>query len=313
LTANTAITANGGSLTLNNSGILPMASISGQTSFSTLIVDNTIGDLFTASSSGLTRFTIAQSGDVTIVGSGTTCTLGNGVGGTNCTSDIRLKTNIASLGSTLSKIMNLETVNFNWKTDPNGATHSGLIAQNVKEFFPDSVHNVGDYLGVDYASLVVPTIKALQEQQVEIDKIPAIQTELERINMEMASTSARLAKVEDKTASISATLTYEPFLNLDMATISGDLKVVGLTQLANTNIGGELQVGMLHFDDINASINSLTGVITIDSNLKVMGDATVSGKLSVQRGIELKDKTTGESYCVQIDNGEIIKTKGTCN
>jgi len=47
-------------------GTLGVASISGQTSFAALVVDNSIGDLFTASASGATRFVIAQNGTVTI-------------------------------------------------------------------------------------------------------------------------------------------------------------------------------------------------------------------------------------------------------
>jgi hypothetical protein len=47
------------------SGILPVASISGKTSFAGLVVDNSgAGDLFTASSSGLSRFVITQAGNV---------------------------------------------------------------------------------------------------------------------------------------------------------------------------------------------------------------------------------------------------------
>jgi hypothetical protein len=52
------------------SGTIPVASISGQTSFAALTVDNSgVGDLFTASSSGLPRFVITQAGNV---GVGTT-------------------------------------------------------------------------------------------------------------------------------------------------------------------------------------------------------------------------------------------------
>ncbi len=51
---------------LGSSGILPVASISGSTSKAALFVDNTVGDLFTASSSGLSRFVITQNGNVGI-------------------------------------------------------------------------------------------------------------------------------------------------------------------------------------------------------------------------------------------------------
>ncbi len=49
------------------SGTNPVASISANTSYASLVVDNSgKGDLFTASSSGLSRFVITQSGNVGI-------------------------------------------------------------------------------------------------------------------------------------------------------------------------------------------------------------------------------------------------------
>ena len=95
-------------------------------------------------------------------------------------------------------------------------------------------------------------------------------------------------------------------ISAQFANFTESLKVVGTTQLANTSIGGSLQVGLLHFDDLKAEISSLTGTVSI------LGDATVSGQLRVEKGIILKDKTTGDDYCVQINNGEIIRTKGVC-
>lgn len=48
-----------------NGGTDAIASISGKTSFASLVVDNSgVGDLFTASSSGLSRFVITQGGNV---------------------------------------------------------------------------------------------------------------------------------------------------------------------------------------------------------------------------------------------------------
>ncbi|MEK7127886.1 MAG: hypothetical protein AAB838_04160, partial [Patescibacteria group bacterium] len=127
---------------------------------------------------------------------------------------------------------------------------------------------------------------------------------------------------EEKTASISGILDaarMTVFDNIDVATLSAQfgtfsdsLKVIGTTQLAATTIGGALQVGLLHFDDLKAEISSLTGLVTINSNLNVMGDATVSGQLRVEKGIVMPDTITGEDYCVQVTNGEIVKTKGQC-
>src|SRR5207248_1036695 len=51
------------------SGTLPVASISGKTSFASLVVDNSgLGDLFTASTSGTPKFTITNSGNLVFAG-----------------------------------------------------------------------------------------------------------------------------------------------------------------------------------------------------------------------------------------------------
>lgn len=50
----------------------------------------------------------------------------------------------------------------------------------------------------------------------------------------------------------------------------------------------------------------------INTNLNVIGDATVSGQLKVEKGIVLPDTVTGEDYCVRVTNGEITKLKGDC-
>ncbi|MBI4099975.1 hypothetical protein HY440_03110 [Candidatus Microgenomates bacterium] len=120
---------------------------------------------------------------------------------------------------------------------------------------------------------------------------------VDQLQEQMASLSASLSN-----SNLAAGSNYIDIASFsaELATISGNLTVLGQTQLAQTSIGGPLSVGLLHFDDLKASINSLTGLVTVEGNLKITG------------GLILKDKTTGEDYCVQIDKGEIIKNKGQC-
>ncbi|HVZ11945.1 MAG TPA: hypothetical protein VG965_02855 [Patescibacteria group bacterium] len=66
-------------------GTTPIASFSGKTSFAGLVVDNNgRGDIFTASNSGVTRFTIAQNGSVLFEGS-TVTSIGSGGSGNGST------------------------------------------------------------------------------------------------------------------------------------------------------------------------------------------------------------------------------------
>lgn len=117
-------------------------------------------------------------------------------------SDRNLKEDIAPLSSTLSKLMNLNVYSYQYRNDtglslPSG-THFGVIAQEIELLFPDLVHNnrqtvsTGDALGagpssetavveyksVNYTEMIPVLIKAIQEQQEQID---ALKAEIERL------------------------------------------------------------------------------------------------------------------------------------
>jgi hypothetical protein len=106
-------------------------------------------------------------------------------------SDRRLKTNITTLEDSLNKILQIDTVEFDWNdklkdgkyVDANGLkkVHSvGLIAQNVKEFYP-TVVKVGQngYYYIEYVKLNAVLVEAIKEQQVFIDDIENQIKELE--------------------------------------------------------------------------------------------------------------------------------------
>jgi hypothetical protein len=83
----------------------------------------------------------------------------------------------------------LRPVMFTWIDRPDEGLHYGLIAQEVREVLPDIVS--GDdgengTLGMNYSELVPVLVKAVQEQQAEID------TQTERI----AALEARLSALE---------------------------------------------------------------------------------------------------------------------
>ena len=100
---------------------------------------------------------------------------GNGGQGWVNASDRNLKQNIQDYPSSLEKVLDLRPVTYNWKTHPDEDPLAGFIAQNVKELFPQLTADIawrdrGTRLGVNYSLLVVPAIKAIQEQQDIIDQ-----------------------------------------------------------------------------------------------------------------------------------------------
>ena len=79
-------------------------------------------------------------------------------------SDARLKTNIVSLGSTLSKLLLIDGKSYTMIKD--GKQKIGVLAQEIMEVFPELVsEDENEMLAVNYQGLVPVLINALKEQE----------------------------------------------------------------------------------------------------------------------------------------------------
>jgi hypothetical protein len=112
------------------------------------------------------------------------------VNGVEALSDGRYKENVDTLPYGLDEVTALRPVMFTWIEGPDEGLHYGLIAQEVREVLPNIIS--GDdgengTLGMNYSELVPVLVRAVQEQQEEID------TQAEQI----ADLEARLAALED--------------------------------------------------------------------------------------------------------------------
>ena len=108
-----------------------------------------------------------QVGGITVASSSTTFAT---------SSDARLK-DVTGSARGLDVINNLNPVAYNWKAD--NRADEGLIAQEVEEFMPNAVSQTEDgYYMMDYSKLVTPLIKAIQEQQEQIE---ALQSEINEL------------------------------------------------------------------------------------------------------------------------------------
>ena len=112
-------------------------------------------------------------------------------GSYNPSSDERLKQNIISLEPMLSKLMQLRSTEYEMIANNKGHYKSiGLIAQEVKELFPELVHvRSGEHSGytdlkdlylMNYSSLAPVVIKSLQEQQ---DMLKQLENRLNKIEL----------------------------------------------------------------------------------------------------------------------------------
>lgn len=135
-----------------------------------------------ASGAYTTKMTLERDGDVR-VGTGTTGCVkdadGTVIAG-SCSSDLRFKTNIQPLSSTLNKVAQLQPVTFNWKAKefPQKAfgteTQVGLVAQDVEKIFPQLVNVDKDgYKTVDYTQLNMLMLQSIKDLKQENDGLKA--------------------------------------------------------------------------------------------------------------------------------------------
>ena len=91
-------------------------------------------------------------------------------------SDMRLKSNIVSLGNTVSKLLMIDGKSYTMKTNQ-AIEKIGLLAQEVQKAFPELVKEAGDEegtLSVNYQGMIPVLINAIKEQQQQIDELKAL-------------------------------------------------------------------------------------------------------------------------------------------
>ena len=108
-------------------------------------------------------------------------------GNLNINSDARLKSNIISLGSTLSKLLQIDGKSYTMKKDESEKQKIGLLAQDIEKVFPELVSESHGVKSVNYQGLVPVLINALKEQQAEIDRLKTQEERLERLERLVAA------------------------------------------------------------------------------------------------------------------------------
>jgi hypothetical protein len=93
--------------------------------------------------------------------------------GTINTSDRRLKTDIRPLDHGLTELMRLEPIRYRWKEGPS-TERLGFLAQEVSSILPEVVaepESPDGYFGMYYDEIIPVLVKAIQEQQREIEEL----------------------------------------------------------------------------------------------------------------------------------------------
>lgn len=132
------------------------------------------------------------------------------------TSDSRFKKDVTTLEGSLSKLVKLRGVAYNWDKASNpdmgfgDEKQLGFIAQEVEKVLPEMVYTMDNgYKAVNYTALIPVLVEAVKEQQATIAKL---QDELTRVQ------DIQSGKVDP--LSISSTMTIHPNPSNDMVTIA---------------------------------------------------------------------------------------------
>ena len=91
-------------------------------------------------------------------------------------SDARLKSNIVTLGSTLSRLLLIDGKSYTMKANES-ISKIGLLAQEVQAAFPELVktaNNSEGTLSINYQGMIPVLLNAIKEQQVQIEELKAL-------------------------------------------------------------------------------------------------------------------------------------------
>lgn len=104
-------------------------------------------------------------------------------GAMTATSDARLKEDIHEMKPVLEKLMRLKPVTYEMENGITGRRFIGFIAQEIEPFFPELlVREMGDdkqLFGLNYAGFNVIAVKAIQEEEQQINAIDESVIDLE--------------------------------------------------------------------------------------------------------------------------------------
>ncbi len=158
--------------------------------------DSTVADF---ASTAANQFLIRASGNVGINTTSPSYTLhvnGSvaGIGAYNALSDLRYKTNIATIGNALDKVMKLRGINFDWKKSDypeiafGDGRQIGFVAQEIAQVMPEVVSkdSKGIY-SVAYGSVVPLLVEAMKEQEKKIESQQQQIDDLKKLVAELVS------------------------------------------------------------------------------------------------------------------------------
>jgi hypothetical protein len=140
-----------------------------------------MGNCIASANINLNTFNLTGTGNININGK----ILSNGI---QELSDFRFKKNIRPLTNVLSKVLSVQGVSYDWKTEEfpqksfSDKTEFGFIAQELEKYFPNVVlTDENGYKSVQYSHMVPVLLEAIKEQQRLIDQLQGAVSNLSKV------------------------------------------------------------------------------------------------------------------------------------
>lgn len=215
-------------------------------------------------------------------------------------SDQTKKTAVETLPYGIETLMELHPVKYEWKE--NGEADIGFLAQEVKKVIPEIVYGTEGNMSLSYSHLTALLVKAVQDQQQQLQRLDTNVTFLET-TLDPDSTASAL--VQETTDLSPDPLNTQPLSNTSLE----QLTVTGLANLYDVSIANSFTTGVLSIQGLTeaggAELMALSGSLKLTAeDIELSARETVSiphgrlvGNDSI-RGISVPVESTKESVTI---------------
>ncbi len=125
----------------------------------------------------------------------------------NTTSDARLKENVKATRYGLSDLMKIKVTDYNYKHDTAKTKVTGFLAQDLHKVYPTAVTVGGENANtdpwtVDYGKLTPLLVKAIQEQQAQINELRSANDQFKKQVAELIEAKSQNASAGESSPSV---------------------------------------------------------------------------------------------------------------
>jgi uncharacterized protein YoxC len=197
-----------------------------------------------------------------------------------------MKTNIQDTGRGISDLMNIQVKDYEFTTEGTGKRHTGFIAQQLINIYPDAVHVPDDpnkMWSVDYGKITPLIVRSVQQHQEQIEGIAST---LGLVGGNISTTSAQLLNLNDDLSSITSDLSLQSTqlstINTNVSTLNTSVSSVSdeIIKLKDVDASMSAELARVR-DNLETSVASLSAELEElrGQVLGISGTASPSGTL----------------------------------